>query len=69
VVEPILEEVSVRWKLAEIVRGPSDGVVLEYVARLAAPSSQGALLERVRRAGDAVQAAELRSLEGLKGRG
>ncbi|HSG50127.1 MAG TPA: DUF4956 domain-containing protein, partial [Longimicrobiales bacterium] len=69
VVDPILEEVSTRWKLAEIVPGPGGGVVLEYLAHLAVPSAEGALLDRIRQAPAAVTAAELRSLKDLKGRG
>jgi len=69
-VEPILEELSTRWKLAEIIPGPGGGVVLEYLANLPAPASAGALLDRIRQSPEgAVTAAELRSLKGLKGRG
>ena len=69
-VDPILEEVATRWKLAEIVPGPGGGVVLEYLAHLAAPSAEGALLDRIRQVpAGVVTAAELRSLKGLKGRG
>ena len=69
-VEPLLEELSTRWKLAEIIAGPGGGVVLEYLAHLAAPAAEGALLDRIRQLpAGAVTAAELRSLKGLKGRG
>ncbi|HKJ02245.1 MAG TPA: DUF4956 domain-containing protein [Longimicrobiales bacterium] len=69
-VEPILQDVATRWKLAEIVPGPGGGVVLEYLANLAVAQAEGALLDRIRHApGGAVTAAELRSLKGLKGRG
>lgn len=69
-VEAILEDVAARWKLAEIVHGPGGGVVLEYLAALAVPAAEGALLDRIRQShSGAVTAAELRSLKGLKGRG
>jgi hypothetical protein len=67
-VEPILEELSVRWKLAEIGEGPK-GTMLTYVARLDDAFAQGALMDRVREGSDgAIDAAELRSLKGLKPR-
>ncbi|HSG08741.1 MAG TPA: DUF4956 domain-containing protein [Longimicrobiales bacterium] len=69
-VEPILEELSTRWKLAEILQSPGGGVVLEYLAHLAVPAAEGALLDRIRQAPTGmITAAELRSLQGLKGRG
>lgn len=69
-VEPILEELSTRWKLAEIIASPGGGVVLEYLAHLAAPPAEGTLLDRIRQSpAGVVTAAELRSLQGLKGRG
>jgi hypothetical protein len=65
-VDQLLEEMAVRWKLAEIGPGP-DGVLLEYLARLDA--TQGAVMDRLRNAPDGViTAAELRSLKGLKPR-
>jgi len=65
-VDQLLEEMAVRWKLAEIGPGP-DGVLLEYLARL--DSTQGAVMDRLRNAPDGVvTAAELRSLKGLKPR-
>ena len=69
-VEPILEEVSTRWKLAEVVQAHGGAVVMEYLASLATPSAEGALLTRLSQApAGAISAAELRSLQGLKGRG
>jgi hypothetical protein len=67
-VEPILEEVSVRWKLVEMSPGP-DGHLLIYVARIDEPSAQGTVMDRLRRGHDgAISAAEMRSLTGLKPR-
>lgn len=68
VVEPVLEELTTRWKLAEVAQAPAGGWVLEYLARVDAPASEGLLVDRVRQAGAAVGAVELRSLQGLKGR-
>lgn len=68
VVEPVLEELTTRWKLAEVAQAPGGGWVLEYLARVDAPTSEGLLVDRVRQAGAAVGAVELRSLQGLKGR-
>ncbi|GMV07662.1 MAG: hypothetical protein AMXMBFR53_39370 [Gemmatimonadota bacterium] len=67
-VEPILEESTSRWKLAEVVQTPEGRWVLEYLLRVDAPASTGALLDRIHASGDAVAAAEMRSLKGLKGR-
>jgi hypothetical protein len=67
-VEPILEGVSVRWKLVEMSPGP-DGHLLIYVARIDEPSAQGAVMDRLRSGhGGAISAAEMRSLKGLKPR-
>jgi hypothetical protein len=67
-VEPILEELSVRWKLAEIGEGPR-GPMLAYLARLDGPGAQGEAIDRVNQGhGGAIDAAELRSLKGLKSR-
>jgi hypothetical protein len=67
-VEPLLEERSVRWKLAEIGPGPS-GVLLVYLARLDGTGAQGGVMDLLRAgAGGVVEAAELRSLKGLKPR-
>lgn len=65
-VDPLLEERSVRWKLAEI--GPADGgSEVVYLARLDGPAEQGALMDRLRSV-EAVTVAELRSLQGIKPR-
>ena len=67
-VEPLLEERSTRWKLAEIGPGPS-GALLVYLARLEGPGAQGTLMDRLRNgSGGVVAAAELRSLKGIKPR-
>ena len=67
-VEPVLQELAVRWKLAEISAGPS-GHMLIYIARLDDPAVQGALMDRLHEArGVSLEAAELRSLQGLKPR-
>jgi hypothetical protein len=67
-VEPILEGVSVRWKLVEMGPGP-EGHLLIYVARIEDPGAQGAVMDQLRSApDDVVTAAELRSLKGLKRR-
>ena len=67
-VEPILEGVSVRWKLVEMSPGP-EGHLLIYVARIEEPSAQGAVMDRLRAGHDgAIAAAEMRSLQGLKRR-
>ena len=67
-VDRLLEEKAVRWKLAEIGPGPS-GVLLVYLARMEGEGVQGAVMDRLRSgAGGVVEAAELRSLKGLKPR-
>jgi hypothetical protein len=65
-VEPLLEQMAVRWSLAEILPG-ADGVsVLEYLVRIRDEYPAGALLDALRQAaGTSVRAAELRSLKGL----
>lgn len=66
--EPILEEVSVRWKLVEMGPGP-EGHLLIYVARIDEPGKQGVVMDRLRTGhGGAIAAAEMRSLTGLKPR-
>jgi hypothetical protein len=64
----LLEERATRWKLAEIdARGR--GVVLIYLARLDGEAVQGALMDALRNGPEGVvDAAELRSLKGLKPR-
>jgi hypothetical protein len=65
-VEPLLEQMAVRWTLAEILPG-ADGIsVLEYLVRIRDEFPAGALLDALRQAaGASVRAAELRSLKGL----
>ena len=67
-VDPILEDMSVRWKLAEMGDGPH-GTMLTYLARLDGAAAQGAVMDRIRDGQAAgIVAAELRSLKGLKPR-
>ncbi|HET9948558.1 MAG TPA: DUF4956 domain-containing protein [Longimicrobiales bacterium] len=62
VVEPLLEELSTRWRLVEVGSGPG-GFVLAYLARLNGLAVQESLMERLRNGRDGViAAAELRSL-------
>ncbi|MDP2956656.1 MAG: DUF4956 domain-containing protein [Longimicrobiales bacterium] len=68
VVEPVLEELTTRWKLAEVAQAPGGGWVMEYLARVDGATTEGLLVDRVRQAGTAVGGVELRSLQGLKGR-
>jgi len=65
VVEGPLNDLAVRWRLAEIIPG-GDGVsVLQYLVRLKPTVQPGRLLDTIRKeGGDHVQAAELRSLRG-----
>lgn len=66
VVDPILEELATRWKLAEIVPDGEGGVVLEYLARLDGPGVEGAILDRIDAQGaGTIQGAEFRSLKGM----
>jgi hypothetical protein len=67
-VEEVLEDLAARWKLAEVCPGPS-GFVLHYLARLDGPGVQGAVMDRIRGApSGVVEAAELRSLKGIRPR-
>lgn len=67
-VDPILEDMAVRWKLAEISGGPS-GHMLIYLARLDGSEAQGETMDRIRGATKGeLTAAELRSLQGIKPR-
>ena len=67
-VDKLLEEKAARWKLAEIGSGPS-GVLLVYLARFEGEGVQGAVMDRLRSgAMGVVEAAELRSLKGIKPR-
>jgi hypothetical protein len=69
VVELVLEELAARWKLAEITPAGPGRFVLEYLVRLDAPGAQGIVLDRVAKADpEHVDAAEIRSLKGLKKR-
>lgn len=68
-VEPLLATLASRWKLVEIFPSGDGPLVLEYLARLDRPSSEGSLLDRLREApSDVIAAAELRSLASLKKR-
>lgn len=64
--DPMLDEMAVRWKLAEIDTTEA-GVMLVYLARMDGEAAQGELMDRVRGAPE-VSAVELRSLKGLKPR-
>ena len=67
-VDAALTELSVRWKLVEI-EPTARGQMLIYVARFDDPTSEGALMDRMREGhGGAISAAEFRSLKGLKPR-
>jgi hypothetical protein len=66
-IEDVLKRGSARWRLAEILPGEDDISVLEYLIRPKEGVPTGAILDAIRReGGDKVEAAELRSLEGLK---
>ena len=64
VVEGPLNDMAVRWRLAEIIPG-NDGVsALQYLVRLKPGVKPGLMLDTIRKeGGDHVQAAELRSLK------
>ena len=65
-VEEILEQMAVRWELAEILPGTGTTSVLEYLIRLKPAETETRLLELLQSApGRQVMAAEIRSLEGL----
>jgi len=69
VVEAVLERGATRWRLAEILPGEAGVSILEYLVRVREGVPAGALLDAIRREGEGkVQAAELRSLEGLQKR-
>jgi len=64
-VEPLLEELSARWKLAEVTPD-ADGFRLTYLVRLDGTAAQGALMDRLRPGtGGVIDAAELTSLKGI----
>jgi hypothetical protein len=68
-VDGVLDELATSYKLAEVGAGPGGGVLMEYLARLDGPGVQGAVMDRLRNAGESlIRAAELRSLKGLKKR-
>ena len=67
-VEELLEELAETWKLVEVGEG-SRGVVLVYLARLDGSALEGAVMDGLRTAPEGViEAAEVRSLKGLKSR-
>lgn len=64
-VDPILDELTTRWKLAEVAPA-RDGFSLAYLVRLDGAGSEGALMDRLRPgANGALRSAELRSLKGI----
>ena len=67
-ITPVLDEATVRWKLAEAVQASAGAWILEVLVRVDAPSSALPLLDRIRAEHPAIGAVELRSLKGLKGR-
>lgn len=68
-VDPLLERLAVRWRLAEILPGSGGVSILEYLVRLRDGITPGTLLDQIRTlGGDNVRAAELRSLKGLRKR-
>ena len=63
VVEGPLNEMALRWRLAEIIPGQDGVSVLQYLVRLKPGVQPGLMLDTIRsEGGDHVQAAELRSL-------
>ncbi len=63
VVEGPLNDLAVRWRLAEIMPGQDGVSVLQYLVRLKPGVQPGVMLDTIRKeGGDHVQAAELRSL-------
>jgi hypothetical protein len=64
-IEPKLQELSIRWSLAEIVPHEDGVSVLEYLVRPRDDVTEGAIMEAVRGAGGQVRAAEMRSLKGV----
>jgi hypothetical protein len=63
VVEGPLNDMTVRWRLAEILPGSDGAFILQYLVRLKPGVRPGLLLDTIRKEGDDhVQAAELRSL-------
>jgi uncharacterized membrane protein YhaH (DUF805 family) len=69
-VEAALAVMAARWRLAEILPGAQDTTVLEYLVRPKEGFAAGSLLETIRaEAGSNVEAAELRSLHGVRKKG
>lgn len=67
-VDAVLDELAARWKLVEMEQ-TAGGVLLEYMVRLDGGAVQGAVMDRLREAPSGVlEAAELRSLKGIKPR-
>lgn len=67
VVEPILEDRTKRWRLAEILPDEGGASTLEYLVRLKDDVEAAGFLDQLQRDGaPAVVAAEYRSLRGLK---
>ena len=63
VVEGPLNDLAVRWRLAEIIPGSDGASILQYLVRLKPGVQPGLMLDTIRKeGGDHVQAAELRSL-------
>ena len=63
VVEGPLNDMAVRWRLAEIIPGGNGVSVLQYLVRFKPGVQPGVVLDTIRKeGGDHVQAAELRSL-------
>ncbi len=66
-VERHLENLSVRWRLVEILPGEEGTSIMEYLVRMKEGYHPGALLDAVREeGGEHVRAAELRSLRTLQ---
>lgn len=64
-IEATLEQHALRWRLAEIAPGQGGHSILQYLVRLREGAYSGDLLQLVRQAaGEAVSAAEMRSLTG-----
>ena len=64
VVEGPLNDMAVRWRLAEIIPSSGGVSVLQYLVRLKPTVQPGRMLDTIRKeGGDHVQAAELRSLK------
>jgi len=51
VVESLLKDMALRWRLAEIIPGEDDISILEYLVRLKDHVPGGALLDAVRKGG------------------